>query len=52
MDHTKAVINEGVYNFAQEHRQTRGVGRGPMKSSIHAPETDIFQRFSSIIPKV
>jgi hypothetical protein len=52
MDHTKAVINEGFYNFAQERRQTREVDTSPVKSSVYSAENDIFQRLSPVIPKV
>jgi hypothetical protein len=52
MDHTKAVINEGFYNFAQERKKMRETGKSPMKSPLHSAETDIFQRLLPIIPKV
>lgn len=52
MDHTKAVINEGFYNFAQERRQTSEVDRSPGKSLVYSAEADIFQRIFPIIPKV
>ncbi|XP_021942266.1 protein KIAA0100 isoform X3 [Zootermopsis nevadensis] len=51
MDHTKAVINEGFYNFAQERRQTSEVDRSPGKSLVYSAEADIFQRIFPIIPK-
>lgn len=52
MDHTKAVINEGFCNFAQERRQTREVDRSPAKSSVYSAEMDVFHRVSPVIPKV
>jgi hypothetical protein len=51
MEHTKAVINEGFYNFAQERRRKREAVRSPMRS-LHSVDTDVFQRLSPIIPKV
>jgi hypothetical protein len=52
MDHTKAVINEGFYNFAQERKKVKGAGKSPVKSTLYTSETDIFRRLSPIIPKV
>lgn len=52
MDHTKAVINEGFYNFAQARRKMKEAVKSPVKSSLHSAETDIFQRLSPVIPKV
>lgn len=50
MEHTKAIINEGFYNFSQERRRKREAVRSPMRS-LHSADTDIFQRLSPIIPK-
>jgi len=51
MEHTKAIINEGFYNFAQECRRKREAVRSPVRS-LHSAESDIFKRLSPIIPKV
>ncbi|XP_069668639.1 protein hobbit isoform X2 [Periplaneta americana] len=52
MDHTKAVINEGFYNFAKERKQAKEVGKNSRTTAIHSTENDVFQRLSPIIPKI
>jgi hypothetical protein len=52
MDHTKAVINEGFYNFAQERRKMKETGKSPVKSTLHSAESNILRRLFPIIPKV
>jgi len=51
MEHTKAIINEGFCNFAQECRQKREAVRSPVRS-LHSADSEIFIRLSPIIPKV
>ena len=52
MNHTKALISEGFYNFAQERRQMKDVEKSPKKQYSHSSQNDIIQRLSPIIPKV
>ncbi|PSN37005.1 hypothetical protein C0J52_14236, partial [Blattella germanica] len=52
MNHTKAVISEGFYNFAQERRQIKEIEKSPRTQYTHSEESDIFQRLSPVIPKL
>lgn len=53
MDNTKAVINEGIYSFAQERSSKVSYNKNYSNSHVPSPEIEeIMVRLTPVIPKV